>query len=177
MKLTKEQQKKVEDNLGLVNKVISDKVHGPYQLGIYTRDDLFQIGCIGLCKAAATDKGGTFSTYAYRLIWNQICDALIYSTRRVGIEISCDTLPLMPQESDELSALGYDLEESLNKAEAEAPPSTVKGIHALRLMSQGYSCKEIGEQMNASDKLVCAWMSKARKFLKTRPDIVNLVAN
>ena len=25
-------------------------------------DDLFQIGCIGLCKAAATDKGGCFST-------------------------------------------------------------------------------------------------------------------
>ena len=57
MKLNAEQQKKVEDNLGLVNKVINDKVHGPYYLGMYTRDDLFQIGCIGLCKAAATDKG------------------------------------------------------------------------------------------------------------------------
>ena len=55
MKLNAEQQKKVEDNLGLVNKVINDKVHGPYYLGMYTRDDLFQIGCIGLCKAAATD--------------------------------------------------------------------------------------------------------------------------
>ena len=61
MKLNAEQQKKVEDNLGLVNKVINDKVHGPYYLGMYTRDDLFQIGCIGLCKAAATDKGGNFS--------------------------------------------------------------------------------------------------------------------
>lgn len=39
-------------------------------------DDIFRIGCIGLCKAAATDKGGTFFTYAYRLIWNEICDAL-----------------------------------------------------------------------------------------------------
>lgn len=48
MKLNAEQQKKVEDNLGLVNKVINDKVHGPYYLGMYTRDDLFQIGCIGL---------------------------------------------------------------------------------------------------------------------------------
>ena len=32
MKLNAEQQKKVEDNLGLVNKVINDKVHGPYNL-------------------------------------------------------------------------------------------------------------------------------------------------
>lgn len=85
MKLSEERQKKVEENLGLVHKVINDKVHGPYQLGIYSREDLFQIGCIGLCKAAATDKGGNFSTYAYRLIWNQICDALM----RRGERSSC----------------------------------------------------------------------------------------
>ena len=52
MKLNAEAQRKVEENLGLVHKVINDKVHGPYQMGIYSRDDLFQIGCIGLCKAA-----------------------------------------------------------------------------------------------------------------------------
>lgn len=177
MKLNAEQQKKVEDNLGLVNKVINDKVHGPYYLGMYTRDDLFQIGCIGLCKAAATDKGGNFSTYAYRLIWNQICDALIYSTRRMGIETPCDTLPVMPEEIEDIAGIGYGVEELLDKAEAAAPPSTAKGIRALRLMAEGYTCKEIGEQYNASDKLVCAWMSKARKFLRNRPDIAALVNN
>ena len=91
MILTAEQREKVEQNIRLVRKVINDKVHGPYQLGIYTYDDIFQIGCIGLCKAAATDKGGTFSTYAYRLIWNEICDALIYSTRRQATELSSDS--------------------------------------------------------------------------------------
>ena len=70
MILTNEQQKKVNDNIRLVQKVINDKISGSYQLGIYSYDDIFQIGCIGLCKAAATDKGGIFSTYAYRLIWN-----------------------------------------------------------------------------------------------------------
>lgn len=59
MKLTAEQQRKAEENMGLVGKVIADKVHGTY-FGSYTREDLFQIGCIGLCKAAATDKGGCF---------------------------------------------------------------------------------------------------------------------
>ena len=81
MKLTAEQQRKAEENMGLVGKVIADKVHGS-RFGSYTREDLFQIGCIGLCKAAATDKGGCFSTYAYRLIWNEICTALIQTTRR-----------------------------------------------------------------------------------------------
>lgn len=82
MTLTKEQQKLVEDNLGLVGKVIKDKVHGLDTMYFYAYDDLFQIGCIGLRKAAMKDKGGCFSTFAYRLIWNEICDALAYATKR-----------------------------------------------------------------------------------------------
>ena len=34
MKLNAEAQRKVEENLGLINKVINDKVHGPYHMGI-----------------------------------------------------------------------------------------------------------------------------------------------
>ena len=56
MKLTAAQQKLVEDNLGLVGKVIAQKVRGLHNIPYYTYDDLFQIGCIGLSKAAATDK-------------------------------------------------------------------------------------------------------------------------
>ena len=81
MTLTERQQRIVEANMGLVGRVLKDKVHGLGQEGAFTYDDLFQIGCIGLCKAAATDKGGCFSTYAYRLIWNEICDTLVKTTR------------------------------------------------------------------------------------------------
>ena len=76
MKCTPEIQQKVKDNMGLVGKVIKDKVHNLNGSGFYSYEDLYQIGYIGLCKAALTDKGGCFSTYAYRLIWNEICDAL-----------------------------------------------------------------------------------------------------
>ena len=48
MKLTKEQQAMVEENLGLVYKVLGDKLKGHSSVGSYTRDDLFQVGCIGL---------------------------------------------------------------------------------------------------------------------------------
>lgn len=95
----------------------------------------------------------------------------------MGIETPCDTLPVMPEEIEDIAGIGYDVEELLDKAEAAAPPSTAKGIRALRLIAEGYTCKEIGEQYNASDKLVCAWMSKARKFLRNRPDIAALVNN
>lgn len=60
MKLDSAQQERVSENLKLVHKVIHDRVHNPNQVGIFTYDDLYQIGCIGLCKAAATDKGGVF---------------------------------------------------------------------------------------------------------------------
>lgn len=35
MILTAEQREKVEQNIRLVQKVINDKVHGPYQLGMH----------------------------------------------------------------------------------------------------------------------------------------------
>lgn len=177
MKLNAEAQRKVEENLGLINKVINDKVHGPYHMGIYSREDLFQIGCIGLCKAAATDKGGNFSTYAYRLIWNQICDALIYSTRRQANEVTYDVSPYTAEADENDLALGIAIDRALEKAKLEAPPSTVKGIEAIRLMADGFTCREIGEWMGATDKVVAAWISKARKFLKSRKDVLDLAGN
>ena len=90
MKLNNAQCTLVTENLRLVHKVIHDKVHSPQQLGMFSYDDLFQIGCIGLCKAAATDKGGVFSTYAYRLIWNEICSALEYASVRTTREALTD---------------------------------------------------------------------------------------
>ena len=50
--LTNEQQIKVEENMGLVGKVIQDCVHTLGTGCIYDYDDLFQIGCIGLSDCA-----------------------------------------------------------------------------------------------------------------------------
>ena len=72
---------------------------------------------------------------------------------------------------EELSVFYIDMEKALAAAKAEAPPSTGKGIDAMRMMADGYTSREIGEKMDASDRLVCAWVSKARKFLKDRPEI------
>ncbi len=54
----------------------------------------------------------------------------------------------------------------LMSAKAEALPHVVKGIDAMLLLAKGYTCREIGEEMGASDDLVSAYMSKARKYLK-----------
>ena len=171
MILTAEQREKVEQNIRLVQKVINDKVHGPYQLGIYTYDDIFQIGCIGLCKAAATDKGGTFSTYAYRLIWNEICDALIYSTRRQATELSSDMIPLVaenPTVSIADVATQLDVQAALKAAKQKASPCVIKGIDAMIQMAEGRSSKEIGNEFGVSDHLVCAWVSEGEEVSRKR---------
>ena len=117
MTLTQPQQRKVEQNLGLVGKVIKDKVHNPGQNSIYSYDDLYQIGCIGLCKAAYSDKGGCFSTYAYRLIWNEICTALIYANRRAAKE--CELIPEVLGKEDSLDE-HHELSMILDRLEANA---------------------------------------------------------
>lgn len=94
--LTKEQWMKVEENMGLVGKVIQDCVHTLGAGSMFDYDDLFQIGCLGLCKAAQTDKPGhtvAFSTYAYRLIRNEIYTELERATRR-GREVATDPAEL-----------------------------------------------------------------------------------
>lgn len=174
MRLTAKQQEKVTQNVRLVHKVINDKVYSVNQPGLYSYEDLFQIGCIGLCKAAATDKGGTFSTYAYKLIWHEICDALIYAARRQTAEVICDVLPYSVPAYDsgpEDVTMSIDLHTALQRAIQEALPCVRKGIEAMQMMSYGYTSREIGDQLGASAKLVCAWISKAKKFLRARPEI------
>mgnify|MGYP000708271489 CR=1 FL=1 len=124
--LTNEQQIKVEENMGLVGKVIQDCVHTLGAGCIYDYDDLFQIGCIGLCKAAQTDQPGynvAFSTYAYRLIRNEIYTQLEYATRR-GREVATDPdeMPcsVLDDENTEQREASLSLLHFLDRAEADA---------------------------------------------------------
>lgn len=172
--LTKEQRAKVEENMGLVGKVIQDCVHTLNKGCVYDYDDLFQIGCVGLCKAAQTDKDeskGAFSTYAYCLIRNEIYTQLEYATRRgreqatAPEELPCGVMDEVLEDAEacrELMGL-------LDRAEATAAGTVAKGIQAIRMRIDGYSCKEIGELLGAPDNHVTAWVSRARKYLMAMP--------
>ena len=173
MELTRAQQQKVEENMGLVGKVIKDKVHGINQHGAYSYEDLYQIGCFGLCKAAATDKGGCFSTYAYRLIWNEICDELIKTTRLVQREESADAIGIIRDKDaatpDPFHTIGF--RHALEKAKVQASGATLKGIQCLELASQGFSSKDIGQIHHAEAATIRMWMTKARRYLQTIPEL------
>lgn len=170
LSLTEEQRVKVEENMGLVGKVIRDCVHTLDKGCIYDYDDLFQIGCIGLCKAAQTDRPGhigAFSTYAYLLIRNEIYTQLEYATRRGReqatdpAELPCRTEPQSPEQTESCEALlGI-----LDQAESVATGVTLKGVQAIRLLANGYSNREIGERFGVPANHVTAWVTKARKLI------------
>lgn len=144
----------------------------------YNYDDLFQIGCIGLCKAAATDNGiGCFSTYAYRVIWNEICDALIHATRHISKEASFDEgfLTSIPAKESIPSAESLDLKDCLNRTLKDAPEGTRKGLFAALLMAEGYSSQEAGDMLKMSANVARSLASRARRYLKDSPEYSQLV--
>lgn len=171
--LSSQQQLRVEENIGLVGRVITDYVHMLPKGCIYTYEDLYQIGCIGLCKAVQTDKPGheaAFSTYACRLIRNEIYSALEYATRR-GREMATDPddLPqiVLADEDVEQTEACHALLSLLDQAERETTGIVRKGIQAVRLSAQGYTSREIGERYGVPANYVTAWIAKARKHLST----------
>lgn len=177
MTLTERQQRIVEANMGLVGRVIKDKVHGLGQEGAFTYDDLFQIGCIGLCKAAATDKGGCFSTYAYRLIWNEICDALVKTTRvnqnETVMEANDILRGVQEHMPDPLEAC--ELKQILESARRSADGVTAKGVQCLMLSAQGYTSSDLANIFNANASAVRMWMTKARRYLRDFPELATYV--
>ena len=160
----------IERNSRLIHAILR-----PYR-GLDDYDDLFQIGCIGLCKAAQTDQPGynvAFSTYAYRLIRNEIYTQLEYATRR-GREVATDPdeMPcsVLDDETTEQREASLSLLHFLDRAEADATGVAAKGMQAIRLLAEGYSNREIGELFGVPANYVTAWVAKARKVLKRQRD-------
>lgn len=180
-RLTPAQQQRVEDNMGLVGKVIADRVYAPNKLGLFTRDDLFQVGCMGLCKAAAKFKEGgkgQFSTYAYRTIYNEICDAMRYSTLRSGREIATEQAALEEHPTGEVGSMDPigDVFAILDKATAEASEPIRNGAKAMAMRADGFSAAEISESLAAPQAKIRMWISRARKYLADVPELGALAA-
>ena len=177
MQLTPAQQQLVEANMGLVHKVLADRIHPrAWEQSVYSYEDYRQIGYVGLCKAAASYKPGgkaKFSTVAYVYIRNEIYMAIEYATiRRREITVEEVFASDEHQRFDTPEAMGLD--RIVNDAQKMTDGVLRKGITALKLRTQGYTAKEIGERMHAPANHVTAWISRARKYLLSNPAIAEL---
>lgn len=65
----------------------------------------------------------------------------------------------------------------LAKIEEQANGIEAKGIRALRLSLAGYSSQEIGQMLNAQPGDVRMWMTKARRYLQKRTELLLMIDN
>lgn len=184
----------VEENLGLVRHVIKKYISSPRDMGAYSHEDLFQIGCIGLWKAAQSydPTKSRFVTYACLLIRHELYDELGKLNRARKVTTLEDTGFLDAISLEEPDPAEWTLEEQIEqkvcndqnrdivwgtygKAKEEASEFIQKGIQALERMADGETCGEIAAAMQAPVNHVTAWMAKARKYLRSKPELRQLL--
>lgn len=177
-------EKLVEDNLGLVHHFIKKYVRLSGDMGAYSYEDLYQVGCIGLWKAAQSYAPGRakFSTYAYLLIRNEIYNELLRQnkfSREISLPDVYDSGELLHIAEKELDPADnltvINLPEILQKAKEATSDTTRKGIIALEMMLKGMKCREIAAQMQVPVNHVTAWIAKARKYLRKDKKIMELM--
>ena len=147
----------VERNLRLVGHTL--RKYYPKDLPIGDRDDVWQIGCIGLCKAAMTfepAKGFTFATYAVKCIRTEIQHELrkLQAMRRTTDESVLSLDAPIGEDSEEFSGLIPDpsadterkleAQETLKKLLAAFADNPILFAVATKQMSQEEAADLLG---------------------------------
>lgn len=189
MKMSENQRRLVEENIGLVGKVMVDIVHFDGRQNIMDMDDLYQIGCLALCEAAMRSMPGSgrnnndmmFSSYAYTVIRNKTLDALRYIGRRKKREgLYMEDAFGMEGPSGSLnrsSDLKMDVFLATRKASENARGVKKKGICVVLLTISGYKYTDIAKMYRVPDGHVRAWASMARKELRNDQRFISLKEN
>ena len=184
MAMTEYQRKLVEENLELVNQVIRSRI-GITSDPMTSYDDLYQVGCEAICKAAMlySPQKCIFAPYARKVIYNAIIDycrkACYRSQNQVNMECDCDNSPMaMLFVSKESEAALSDVNHSdavriFQQRKEEYSGVTKAGMEALELRMEGYSVIEIAEMYGTTKNNVYAWISRARKRLTKDKSLIS----
>lgn len=183
-KLNDKQRKMVEDNLDMIDMVIWKCIHINNHVCGMEYDDIYQVGAIGLCKAAVNYRWmekATFSTYAFRVIRNTILDYLrSLNTRQEAFQrfLSEADDYMERQMKEELGSELYkkDVLQALEETKARCNSTARKGIEAIEMKMQGYSGKDIAEKYSVKANYITACISRAQKYLKQDDDFLRKLA-
>ena len=145
-------------------------------------EDLFQEGCIALCRAASEydKKRGAFNTFAVTVIHHYLidyCRMMTGPTRNlpsVSLEqlaeegwtgAGSDADKAFESEDESLSTI--NTQDFLRKRKDRYAGSAKLGVEALELkVLGGYGITDIAKQYDAEPNLVGAWIAKAKKRIR-----------
>lgn len=181
--LTKAQQELVAQNLPVVHWVICDYIHVNSTICGLEYSDLFQEGCLWLCKAAATykdDGRAQFSTYAKTVVKNgllsycrKVCNHRSHFSRLIigeHGELAADGEALEPQADDFDARMSLVETLSLLEASKQEYDGVARlGIEALALKLQGMRVTDIAEIYHVPPSHVGAWISRSAAKLRCDP--------
>ena len=175
--LTPDQQKVVEENLDLADILLRTKIHPNETIRGMEFDELYQCGCLALCRAAATyDYTTQFRTYASRVVYNAMIDQCRTAQKHYGNTLSYDAAVGEEEDSHSIflqasgtvddAVLADELTKLLNDAKRTYKGAVLKGIEAIELQLKGYSGVEIALMYGVKNNNVTSWISKARAILE-----------
>lgn len=167
-RLTTAQQRLVEENLAVVERVLRFNVRVNPCIAGLSYEDLYQEGCVWLCKAALTfdPARGNFASYARQVVQNGLvsyCRNLTGKQSRMISLAEMESAALAALEVQHSVSYGTECETPLLLAAAESQYSgiTRKGVHALALKVSGMPLTAVAVRMSAPPNHVSAWISRA----------------
>ncbi len=178
--LNERQQALASENVSVVKYAIHKYITVNDNLYGFEYDDLYQEGCIWLCKAAATydeTLNIKFSTYAEKVVANGL---RTYCRLMCGKQKRQMTVPITTdQDEDILFPEPVSSEDSLEKVFEEQDIFTLLhglkqqysgtarlGIEAIEWKVKGLSGAEIAKMYGVKPNLVGAWISRAASKLR-----------
>ena len=182
--LTDSQRELVEHYLSVVDWVIMDHIKVNPQVCGLDYGDVYQEGCLHLCRAAASYTGPVekFGAYARKVVRNGLISYCRQICRHEPV------LPLLeewqsgdgpePEGSSHLEQeildllIREDLFRALHKAHRQSSGVVRLGIEALELKAKGMSGREIAELYGVKPNHVGAWISRAASRLRRNRDFL-----
>ena len=163
MNLNSEQQALVSGHLSVVEDALRYHIRANENVQGLGYDDLYQEGCVALCRAALSFDGSTqFKTYAQAVVKNHLIDHCRQALRRYTDTVSLEASDGLPAKDDSPQT---DALVALARAKLRYTGIARQGIEAMELKIKGYSGPEIAALYHAKPNEVGAWISRARQKL------------
>ena len=167
-RLTTAQQRLVEENLTVVERVLRFDVRANPCIAGLSYEDFYQEGCVWLCKAALTfdPARGSFASYARRVVQNGLvgyCRNVLSKYQRTVSLGDLEPTMLAALEAQNAVSSHTKCETHLLLAAVESQYSGVtrKGVHALALQVSGVPLTAVATRMSAPPNHVSAWITRA----------------
>ena len=170
------QRQRVEEHLALVEQVLRRSIKTNETVDGMGHDDLYQEGCIALCRASVSyrEEMGAFPAYARTVIRNYLLDRCreIQSARKNLPLLSLDAFaemgapePVSPFHTEDLIS---DISSStlLSHFKNRYHGTARIGIEAMELRVRGYSCADIAKLYQKKPNYIGACISRAAEKLR-----------